>query len=170
MWTDTAEGRSFIQTVSQEVVGEIAPEELDLFDGLIQDYFKDPTPPDLSPKVKDEPLGFGLEGVLIAVTPAAAAALKAVLDYLLGPTVQGIMKEGSAAIVKRVKEFLNSPEEKSASSAKPGKVEKATPPDFSKEHLVTVNKIARSEAKKFGLSDSEADRLADVLVARLALA
>jgi ABC-type Fe3+ transport system substrate-binding protein len=168
MWTDSAEGRSFITQVSQSVVSEIAPEELVLFDDLLQDYFKNPTPPDLSAKASDEPLGFGLEGVLIALTPAAAAALKAVVDYLLGPTAQGVMKEGSAAIVNKVKQLLN-PADKSAPAGEQAKVDHEPTPDSNKERLAVVKKIARAEAKKFGLSDSEADRLAFVIVAKLAL-
>ena len=103
MWTDTAEGHNFIKNVSQDVVGEIAPEELELFGGLIQEYFTNPKPPDLTAKVNDEPLGFGLDAAdVVAMTPAVAAALKAVLDYL-APILQGVIEDKSPVILNKIK-------------------------------------------------------------------
>ncbi len=48
MWTETTEGRKFIQEISRGIVGEVAPEEMDMFDELVMEYFQDPTPPNLS--------------------------------------------------------------------------------------------------------------------------
>jgi len=43
MWTETTEGRKFIQEISRGIVGEVAPEEMDMFDELVMEYFQDPT-------------------------------------------------------------------------------------------------------------------------------
>lgn len=70
MWTETTEGRKFVQEISKSLVIQIAPEELDLFDELVEEYFQDPTPPNVSSSTPDDPLGFGSAETLVAITPA----------------------------------------------------------------------------------------------------
>jgi hypothetical protein len=169
MWTNSPEERSFIIEISQSVVGEIAPEEMDLFDELMQEYFNNPSPPDLSKQAKDDALGFGLGEVLLAFAPAVAAALRAVMDHLLGQAMNDVKEEGATAIRNRIKDLLN-PEKISETPDQQKKDKKNDSLDFSRGHLAAVRKIARAEAKKFGLTDEDAEKLAGVLIGKLALA
>lgn len=81
IWTDTAEGREFVKSLAKDMVVEVAPEELPLFDELAQEYFDDPTPPDLSARGSDDPLGTDF-GQLLAETPAIIAMIMSFLTFL----------------------------------------------------------------------------------------
>jgi len=131
MWTETTEGRKFIQEISRGIVGEVAPEEMDMFDELVMEYFQDPTPPNLSASPKDDPLGFGLGETLVAVAPAAAAMASAVLSYLMTETIKAAQEESVEAVKKKIKALFN-PEQK---DDKPEKKEDKSLPPLTKEQM-----------------------------------
>lgn len=81
IWTESTEGRAFVKTLAKDIVAEVTPEELLLFDELVQEYFDDPTPPDLSTRGSDDPLGMDL-GELLAETPAIMAMVMSWLAFL----------------------------------------------------------------------------------------
>jgi hypothetical protein len=169
MWINSTERRSFIKEISQSVIVEIAPEEMELFEELMEEYFIDPSPPNLSAHAKDDPLGFGLGEAILAFAPAVAAALSAVMDHLLGQAMNGVKEEGATAIRNRIRDLLNP--EKKPDTPDEQKRDNQTPSlDFSRGHLAAVRRIARAEAKKFGLTDEDAEKLAGVLIGKLALA
>ena len=80
MWTDTPEGRQLIENLSRQVVDETAPEELDMFDELLADYYANPQPPATQTQADDDPLAFGVAEAFIAVTPVAAAIVSSIAD------------------------------------------------------------------------------------------
>jgi len=165
MWTQSPEGRKLIQEISKGVVAEIAPEELDLFDELVIEYFQDPTPPDLSAKPKDDPLGFGLGEVLIAVTPAATAMVSEVLKYVMNESLTTAKEESAEAVKKQVKKLFN-PEKR---DAKPAKKEDGEVRPLNKDQLEQVKKLARKQAIKFGIGSDKAEKMAIALIGSLAL-
>src|SRR4051812_7590548 len=138
MWTETTEGREFIQEISKSIVIQVAPEEVELFDDLVMEYFENPTPPDLSASATDDPLGFGLSETLVAVTPAAVAIVSAVLSHLMTESVKAAQEESAEVIKKKIK-ALFSPEKKDEGSAqKEGK----DLPQLTKEQMEQVRKLA----------------------------
>jgi hypothetical protein len=165
MWTQTPEGRKLVQEISKDIVVEIAPEEMDLFDELIMEYFQDPTPPNLSAKPKDDPLGFGLGEVLIAATPAVAAMVDVVLNYLINESIKAAQGESAEFIKRKIKGLFN-PEKKEEKTSKTGQddVEPLT-----KEQLEQVKKLARKQAIKFGIGSDKAEKMANALIGSLAL-
>ena len=165
MWIDTTDGQQFIQELSKEIVVEVAPEELDLFDELVAEYFRNPAPPDLSARPKDDPLGFGLGEVLIAVTPAAAAMVKEVVNYLMTESMKAAKEESAEVIEKKVKSLFN-PKKK---DEKPTKKNDKEVRQLNKEQLEQVKKLARRQAIKFGISEDKAEKMANALVGSLAL-
>jgi len=165
MWTQSSEGRKLIEEISKDIVVEVAPEEIDLFDELLMEYFQDPAPPDLSTKPKDAPLGFGLGEVLIAVTPAVAAMVDAVLNYLVSETIKAAQGE-SAALIKRKVSGLFNPERKDETTSKPGR-DDVVP--LTREQLEQVKKLARKQAIKFGIGPDKAEKMATALIGSLAL-
>jgi len=190
MLPDTPAARTLIADFSRAVVLETAPEELDLFDELIEDYFSSPLPARPSPGEgpggeADDPLGFGLSETIAAVTPAAAAMASAVLGYLLTETVKATQEESAAALKKKIKALFN-PETQPGGKSEPAKQEANLPlpvigapagpkPDedpapLTVEQLQQVKRLARKQAVQFGLEPDLADKMAIALVGALALA
>ncbi len=159
MWTETTEGRKFIEEVSKQIVTEVAPEELDLFDELIEGYFEDPAPPDLSEAGSDDPLGFGLGGALVAATPAAAAVVSTVLTYVLTEALKTFQEESAEAIKTKIKKLFKPEEEAEDEIA-----------ELTDEQLKQVRRLAIKQAKTFGMEADQAKRMADALIGALALA
>ena len=162
MWTNTAEGRNFVTELSKNIVTEVAPEEIPLFDEMVREYFQDPTPPGPSESASDDLLGFGLGGTLVAITPAATAMVSGVLSYVLTEVVKEVREESATAIKEKVKAVftLEKPSGEVAQSI----------PTLTKQQLEQVKKLARKQAKAFGMETTMADKMADALVGSLALA
>jgi len=164
MWTQSSEGHKLIQEISKGIVMEVAPEEMDLFDELVMEYFQDPTPPDLTAKPKDDPLGFGLGEVLIAATPAVAAMVDVVLNYLMNEIVKVAQGESAELIKRKIKDLFNPKKEE--------KIDKSDEDDvvpLTKEQLEQVKKLARKQAIKFGIGPDKAEKMANALIGLLAL-
>ena len=155
MWAEAREGRQLITDLSKQMVTQVAPEELDLFDELIEEYFDDPSPPDLSESDDDDALGFGLNGVVVAITPAAAAAASSVIGYIVSEVLKAAQEESAAVLVSKVRKLFNSKDESES---------------LTTEQLRQVRRLALSQAKVFGMETSQARSMADALVGSLALA
>ena len=166
MWTETTEGRKFIQEISKSIVVQVAPEELDLFDELVEEYLQDPAPPDVSSSPPDDPLGFGLAETLVAITPAAMATVNIVLNHLMTESVKAAQEESSEVIKKKIKALFNP---KKIGGEPVSKVETDLPP-LSKEQMEHVRKLARKQAIAFGIAPARASKMVDALVGSLALA
>ena len=155
MWTQTADGREFITQISRQLVTEVAPEELDLFDELMAEYFDDPAPPVPADSPDDDPLGFGLSEILVVVTPAAGAVVSTVLSYILAEVIKTTQEESARAITNKLKSLFNSKE----------KAERLTP-----DQLKQVHQVALKQARLFGLDPIQAKQMASSLVGSLAVA
>lgn len=157
MWINTTEGREFILELSQSVVAEVAPEELPLFAELAQEYLDDPSPPDLAAPANNEPLGFGLEEILVAVTPAAMAMTSSALTYVLAEVIKATQAESAAVIKSKIKTLFNAKEKSH------------DPPPLTPEQLDRVRKLARKQARSFGMNADQAERMVDALIGRLVM-
>lgn len=180
MSLDVPEDRAFITELSREIVSELAPEELDLFGELVQEYYDDPSPPDLSAGGSDEPLGFGPGEILVAVTPAATAMVVAVFGYVLKAVVNQFKDEGAAYAKKWVQELFEErkkKEKKPAREAKsedqeeavPAQIVENNPTPLTQEQLKYAHQLAVEEAARFGIGGSESQAMADALLRRLVL-
>lgn len=167
MWTETDEGRQYVKQISKGIIDQVAPEESDLFDDLITDYFQNPVPPDLSDPGKDDPLGFGLGEILIAATPAAAAIVSSVLNYLMTEAVKTGKAEAAEVLKQRIKSLFHPEENKDKAGG--NKDHKDIPP-LTREQLVEVKRIVHQQAAKFGLSPGKAELMAAATIGTLALA
>ena len=88
MWTETTEGRKYVHEISRKIVSQVAPEEVDLFEELLQQYFDKPHASAVDSKAGDDPLGSGLAETLLAATPAAAAMASAVIEFLASEVIK----------------------------------------------------------------------------------
>src|SRR5215510_14487118 len=98
MWNDTPESRALVTEVSKEIVSEIAPEELEMADELLDDYYANPE----IHEVTDNPLEFG-SGFLAASTPVVAMALHALFGFIVSEVWASAQKEGATMIAQKMK-------------------------------------------------------------------
>ncbi len=158
MGTGTPEDRQLVIELSKKIVEQMAPEEADLFDEMIGDYFADPSPPDLSATHSDDPLGFGLGELLVAVTPAAAAVASAAVGFIVSTLTKAAQDEGAEQIRSRQKQVLDG--HKEAAANKPP----LTPPQ-----LEELRKVARDTAGRYGMDAEQADAMANAILVTLML-
>jgi hypothetical protein len=157
MWTETPEGRAFITDITKTVVSQVAPEELDLFDELLQEYFRNPQPfPPAAPS--DDPLGFGVGEVIVAVTSVTVPVLITVLEFLAAATIKATMEEGAELTVARARKLF---------PRMLGKMESPTP--LTQTQLIHVTNLARQQALTCGIEESVAEKMATALIGALVL-
>jgi len=154
MWTDTPEGNQLIGEISKELVSQLAPEELEMFDELFQAHFENQG----TSAGDDEPLGFGGD-LLVAMTPLVAIVVESVTRFISEEVIKATREESSALIAQKVKAILN-----------PVKEKKGALPALTKEQLETVRKLVRKEALRGGMNTKKADDLALLITARMAMA
>lgn len=153
MWISTPESRQVVTEVSRELVAEIAPEELEVVDELLDDYYANPTPHES----RDDPLGFGSE-FLVASTPAIAMALQTLFNFILNEVWVSAQKESAILIAAKMKSLFNP------------KKEKAEPAlGLTREQLEKAKQLIKKEARRGGMNPQKAEDLALKVVARTSL-
>jgi hypothetical protein len=145
MWSDTPEGQELIKEVSKRIVAGVDPEELALFDELMESYFANPHP---SSTERDDPLSFGLGEFVILVTPAAGAAVSGALTYILSYVLAIGAVETGPRVVERIRDWLNSEPGAKALTA---------------EQLKQIQAITIQQAELFGLDTTKAGLMASAL-------
>ena len=153
MWVNTPESKEIVKELSKELIADIAPEEIELVDDLLNDYYANPN----MHRSKDNPLGFGSE-ILVASTPVVAMALQAFFNFLLTTVWVSVQKEGAAVIAQKVKNLIN---------PAPHKTEPAL--GLNQEQLNTAKQLIKKEAMRGGMTPKKAEDLALKIVARIAL-
>ncbi len=158
MIIDSADERKLIAELSKEIVSQIAPEEIELFDELIQEYFDNPVPPDLTVDDSDDALGFGLSEVMVAITPAAAAVTITALGFIVS-TVQQFTKDQSADLSARgLRQFFV--DRKQAAIAE----SPLTP-----AQLEELRRITQITAIQYGIDDERAEAMTNAMLVTLML-
>ncbi len=156
MWSGSTEDQQIIAELSKEMIMHVAPEELDIFDDLLQGYFENPQPPDRTAKASDDALGFGLGEVMIAMTPVAAAVATAALNFLLQAVLKAAQDETVAQVRSRLKPLFER-------KAKTDKLSLTT------EQLKQLRDTARASAVQFGLDVQQAEQMTNALLVTLML-
>lgn len=75
--------QDIIKDVSQNIINQIAPEEIDMFDEISHTYFNNPHL--LNPKnkkTKDDPIGFGVGGIVDMMSPATISIVTTVVGFI----------------------------------------------------------------------------------------
>lgn len=153
MWINTPESKQLVTDVSRELVAEVAPEELELVDELLADYYANPS----IHEAKDNPLGFGSE-LLAASTPVVAMALQTFFSFVLNEVWVSAQKEGAALLAQRMKALLNPAKEKEEPAL-----------GLSREQLEKAKQLIKKEAMRGGMKPKKAEDLALKIAARIAL-
>lgn len=154
----TPDDRELITALSRQIIDEIAPEETDLFDELISDYFADPTPPDLSTAAADDPLGFGLGELMVAVTPAAAAVAAAAIPFIVATMTQAAGDAGAEQVRSWLKRRLRGE----------GDHSRATP-QLPPEAMKNLRRIMDDAARQYGMDDAQSEAMVNVVLVKFLL-
>jgi hypothetical protein len=162
MLSSTIAGRELVYQVSLQILEQIAPEEVEIFPELAEEFYTNPELPELSGNSTDDELAFGLDGSLIPVSHAIISAVIYVLNYLVTDVLKEAKGEISEALKTKIKALFEN--EKLDGKPKKGKIT----PILTKEELELVKKMARKQARIFGLGEADARKLADALVGSLA--
>lgn len=134
--------------LGRQVVAEVAPAELPLFDVTWQAVGRRPR----RSRRREEPLGFGLpEAGDVLVTAAASGVVTTILEDL-GKDFGSWLARLWARLCRRPPETV---------------LPDPLPP-LSPERLSQIRRLARAKARKLGLAGPQADALADSLVSALA--
>ncbi len=153
MWINTPESKQVVTQLSRELVAEIAPEELELVDELLEDYYANPT----VHENKDHPLGFGSE-FLAAATPVVAAALQTFFNFILNEVWVSAQKESAELIAGRMKALFN-PEKKKAEPTL----------QLTEGQLEKAKQLIKKEAIRSGMKPKKAEDLALKIIGRIVL-
>lgn len=134
---------------AQQILQQVAPEELVLYNATADEYFTDPHAV-LNPKGRDEALGFGLE--LLMLTPVVISVAQTVLQWLASAAVEAAIKESTPSVMSYVRRLFGGADENSV--AQPAS--RLTP-----EQAKHVREIAYNQAVTIGLEPEKAALIAD---------
>jgi hypothetical protein len=152
-----------IADLAQDVVTEIAPQELTMFRMQSEAYFRDPEEA-LKPQTgKDDMLGFGIGDAASFMTPAVLAATTIVFNFVVAAVTESTQEEAKDFIGEAVQSMFKKlrPDEK-----KEGKEEALA---LTPEQLKKIRELVVTQALQLGLSRKTSVTLADSLIGRLAV-
>jgi hypothetical protein len=146
--TDDQAARDYVTEISRTVVAQTAPQELEIFDLMVENYFHDPKPPDFSKRTRDGALASDLGTMIVALTPAATAMASTVLAYLFSEMIKGVGTGVSEAFKVKVRDWLLD--------------QKNTP------EMERIKQAAENKAKEYGVPEAKAKEMAEALINTLA--
>jgi hypothetical protein len=150
--------RAMLEEFAKQVLADVAPEELAVFDETAQEYHEDPEGV-LSASGRDEAVGFGLDIALL--TPYVLAVAAPVLAYLLRTVSDAAKKESQPLIAEWVHRLFR--HGRSDTLAEPHETE----PTITPEEAAQVREVALARAHDLKLPDEKARLLADAIVGGL---
>lgn len=150
--------RDLLVDLARAVVEEVAPDEVGLFPERCRAYFRR-----WGSNGKD-PLSMGLDAWTSVVTFAALGTVQSVLIFIGAEFKKGIEEEGASTIRAWVKRgFRRLGPADTDTEAKP------VADSLTRQQLALVRDYAREQGIKFKMSPDKAGKMADTIVARLAL-
>jgi len=154
-WTESERGQELVHELARDVITDFAPEEADLF----EEYYDDPNPPNPDEEAEEDPLGFGLSGVLAASTPVAIAASTVVVNFVIQIIAKSVEDAGTDFIREKLRAVFKPETGQSDDKASP----------LTKEDLARAHTLAYEEALRYRLSEEEANNLANAVLSRLVM-
>ncbi len=156
MLTNSPEGRQLANQLALQIVQQIKPEEAPIFQDLADEYYEEGHElPNLSETSEDDELAFGLDGAVISFSHAALAAANVILPFIVTELLKASTEDVGEHLRHKIRDLFR------------GK-EADDPPPLAPEQLEQVKKMARKQARAFGLDAAQARILADALVGSLA--
>ena len=157
---ENSAGTLLVTEVARDVLSEIAPEEMPIFPAARRAYFADPAAAVRQLHAKDSVLGFGMEALAVAATPAVLAILSEVFGFLTRVAAKAVEDGLSQEIPQLIKAMF-----KKFHSSAPD-----VPSVLTREQMGQIHSNVLLAAKKLRLPAEKAQSLADAVTAQLVLA
>jgi hypothetical protein len=153
--------RNLIADVAREIVADIAPDELDLFDVSAEAYLDNPD--QAAATAGDEMLGFGGGAELEMMTPVVLSITSGVVAFLVNSALTTAKAEGQAVVQEQVRQLFRRfrPRTPAATTG---------PSPLSPKQLAQVRQVALDVATRMQVAPEQARLLADATVGQLVLA
>ena len=159
--------------LSRQVILEIAPQEIPLFQATSEAYFKNPKKMLKGDTDKEEMLGFGVGQVATILTPIVLHISMTMVQYVVEISKEPLEEVFHDKIKDEMPGFLGSLTrflKKLLGLSETLPVVAVTEiPALTQEQLTQVQKLAFEKACQFDLSEDQAALLAESLVGRLAI-
>lgn len=163
------EMRSTIRDISFGIISEIAPEESEFFYEISDTYF---TNPELlkNKNAGEDPVGFGIEGVIEMISPATIGVVSTVITYI-ATEIFGAAKGALTDELKlKIKSLFDKNKNKESDKSKTGIPENKNSVSLSPEQLKQIRDKAIEEGLALKLSSRKATELANALIANIVIA
>jgi hypothetical protein len=142
--------------LSYEIIKEVAPNELDLFDDIKEEYLKNPDAfLEKDPKKKEKMLGFGGGGGEVFFTTTILPLIWGIIAPVGKAGIETLKDEGSKVLAGWIKDKM---EKKGGQPSKP-----------SKENLKLMRDYVYHNAISVGVEKEKADIVADSFIGKLAI-
>lgn len=147
--------KDLVVRISFEVVKDVAPDEIDLYDDIKEEFFKNPDAfLKKEKKQKEKMLGFaGVAGAEQFITLAVLPVVLNIVKYVGSAGVESIKKEGAKFVAKKIEEKFDARKESR----------------IPKEKIMEFRKQAFENAKAAGLDDAKAAMIADSSIGKMTL-
>lgn len=163
--------KATILDISYSVISEIAPEETEFFYEISDTCF---TKPEIlkNKTSSEDPVGFGIEGVLEMISPATIGVVSTVITYI-ATEVFGAAKGALTDELKaKIKSLFDKNRNKNTGSdkAKTNVAEKKDTVALTPDQLKQIRDKAIEEGLALKLSSQKATELANALIANIVIA
>ena len=153
-----AEEQDLVRALAASVVGDLSPDELDVFDETAEEFFADPDEV-LRAGDKDEAVGFGLE--LALITPVVLAVVTSVVRFLASLLADAMQETARPAVVRTLRRVLRIREGGATAQAEVS---------LDADQLRRVHEVAMNRAVSLGLPEDRARLLADSIAGGIVVA
>jgi hypothetical protein len=139
--------------LSYEIIKEVAPNELDLFDDIKEEYLKNPGAfLEKDPKKKEKMLGFGGAVGEVFVTTTILPLIWGIIAYIGMAGVESLKKEGAKALEGKIKEKIGGKEVHS-----------------SNEKIKELREYIFKNALSMGMDEPKASFYADSIIGKMTI-
>jgi hypothetical protein len=144
--TESAVSDDFVVATARNVVADLAPDELALFDPVSRAYLRDPRKVLADRGRPGAVLGSGLDTAIVVLSPVALAVATSVYQHLLDKAGEAVVG-GAGRLLRRLRR----------------KKGHGSRPEITRGQLAELRALAVERAKELGLSDEEAQRVGDAI-------
>ncbi len=139
--------RALLEDISRNIVAEVAPEELDLFDDLAEEYYQDPELKRQHTRGGEGPLSFGSVDMLPAATPIIMVVATVVLELMLDVLKEIVASKGADFATNKVRMWFT------------GKARA----DLTAKQINEIREISKQAVLQHGYSEEHAQKIADAM-------
>jgi hypothetical protein len=166
--TDDSIRQQATEALAKQVVSEVSPAELPLFDLTAARYHADPAGTLDTKGSSDEALGFGVDTAVVLLAPFALDLVKRIITRIADKVGDSAADSLAGRIAHAFDGKKDDPPAGPTTEQAPDAAADKGPAPLTPEQLALVDQTAREEAHQLKLPPDRADALANGVVAALA--